>query len=139
MDITLVDLKGILPSVDTMWITMAESTTSGEPLSEENLITTIEACDRALNLDVTKKKILYFLESRMGYIAPNLAAIVGSAVASKLMGTAGGLGALAKMPACNVLLLGAKKKNLSGFSSATAQFCVGYLEKTEVFQNIPPL
>ena len=47
MDLTLVDLKGILPSADIMWITMAESTTSGEPLSEDNLVNTIEACDRA--------------------------------------------------------------------------------------------
>ncbi|CAN6280102.1 unnamed protein product [Urochloa humidicola] len=138
MDLTLVDLKGILPSADVMWITMAESTTSGEPLSEENLVKTIEACNRALNLDATKNKILDFLKSRMGYIAPNLAAVVGSAVASKLMGTAGGLGALAKMPACNVLLLGTKKKNLSGFSTAVAQSRVGYLEQTEVFQSTPP-
>ncbi|CAL5054552.1 unnamed protein product [Urochloa decumbens] len=137
-DLTLVDLKCILPSADVMWITMAESTTSGEPLSEENLVKTIEACNRALNLDATKKKILDFLKSRMGYIAPNLAAVVGSAVASKLMGTAGGLGALAKMPACNVLLLGAKKKNLSGFSTAVAQSRVGYLEQTEIFQSTPP-
>ncbi|CAN6246238.1 unnamed protein product [Urochloa humidicola] len=138
MDLTLVDLKGILPSADVMWITMAESTTGGEPLSEENLVKTIEACNRTLNLDATKKKILDFLKSRMGYIAPNLAAVVGSAVASKLMGTAGGLGALAKMPACNVLILGAKKKNLSGFSTAVSQSRVGYLEQTEVFQSTPP-
>nr|CAD1826678.1 unnamed protein product [Ananas comosus var. bracteatus] len=74
----------------------------------------------------------------MGYIAPNLSAIVGSAVASKLMGIAGGLLALAKMPACNVQLLGAKKKNLAGFSTATSQFRVGYLEQTEIFQSTPP-
>lgn len=60
---TFVDLKGILPSADIMWITMAESTTSGEPLSEENLLKTIEACNRALNLDATKNKILDFLKS----------------------------------------------------------------------------
>ncbi|XP_068638402.1 U4/U6 small nuclear ribonucleoprotein Prp31 homolog [Aristolochia californica] len=74
----------------------------------------------------------------MGYIAPNLSAIVGSAVAAKLMGTAGGLSSLAKMPACNVQLLGAKKKNLAGFSSATSQFRVGYMEQTEIFQSTPP-
>ncbi|KXG30826.1 hypothetical protein SORBI_3004G250800 [Sorghum bicolor] len=121
MDLTLVDLKGILPSADIMWITMAESTTSGEPLSEDNL-----------------KMLLEFLKRRMGYIAPNLAAIVGSAVAPKLMSRAGGLGALAKMPACNVLLLGAKKTNLSGFSTASMQSRIGYLEQTEVFQSRPP-
>jgi U4/U6 small nuclear ribonucleoprotein PRP31 len=99
---------------------------------------TVEACDRALTLDTAKKKVLDFVESRMGYIAPNLSAIVGSAVALKLMGAAGGLGALAKMPACNVQLLGAKRKNLAGFSTATSQFRVGYLEQTEVFQTTPP-
>ncbi|BAF09925.2 Os02g0730100 [Oryza sativa Japonica Group] len=35
-------------------------------------------------------------------------------------------------------LLGAKKKNLSGFSTAASQFRVGYLEQTEVFQSTIP-
>ncbi|CAL9041673.1 unnamed protein product [Musa banksii] len=110
MDLTLVDLEGLLPSAIIMVVSVTASTTSGQPLSEENLQKSIDACDRALALDLAKKKVLDFVESRMGYIAPNLSAIVGSAVAAKLMGTAGGLLALAKMPACNVLLLGAKKK-----------------------------
>uniref|UniRef100_A0A0E0KTP8 Nop domain-containing protein n=2 Tax=Oryza punctata TaxID=4537 RepID=A0A0E0KTP8_ORYPU len=138
MDLTLVDLEGLLPSAIIMVISVTASTTSGKPLSEDNLVKTIEACERALTLDAAKKKVLEFVESRMGYIAPNLSAIVGSAVASKLMGTAGGLGALAKMPACNVQLLGAKRKNLAGFSTATSQFRVGYLEQTDVFQSTPP-
>jgi hypothetical protein len=37
MDLTLVHFKGILPSADIMWIRLAESTTSGETPSEENL------------------------------------------------------------------------------------------------------
>jgi len=135
MDLTLVDLEGLLPSAIIMVVSVTASTTSGKPLSEDNLEKTTEACDRALTLDASKKKVLDFVESRMGYIAPNLSAIVGSAVASKLMGTAGGLGALAKMPACNVQLLGAKRKNLAGFSTATSQFRVGYLEQTEVCQR----
>lgn len=138
MDLTLVDLEGLLPSAIIMVVSVTASTTSGKPLPEENLKKTIDACDRALTLDLAKKKVLDFVESRMGNIAPNLSAIVGSAVASKLMGTAGGLSALAKMPACNVQLLGAKKKNLAGFSTATSQFRAGYLEQAEVFQSTPP-
>ncbi|KAJ0960463.1 hypothetical protein J5N97_001669 [Dioscorea zingiberensis] len=138
MDLTLVDLEGLLPSAIIMVVSVTASTTSGKPLPEENLQKTIDACDRALALDVAKKKVLDFVESRMGYIAPNLSAIVGSAVAAKLMGTAGGLSALAKMPACNVQLLGAKKKNLAGFSTATSQFRVGYLDQAEIFQSTPP-
>ncbi|KAG6749656.1 hypothetical protein POTOM_046718 [Populus tomentosa] len=138
MDLTLVDMEGLLPAAIRMVISVTASTTSGKPLPEEVLQKTIEACDRALALDSAKKKVLDFVETRMGYIAPNLSAIVGSAVAAKLMGTAGGLTALAKMPACNVQLLGAKKKNLAGFSTATSQFRVGFIEQTEVFQSTPP-
>ena len=35
-------------------------------------------------------------------IAPNLSAAVGTEVAARLMGVAGGLISLSKMPACNV-------------------------------------
>uniref|UniRef100_A0A803NUF2 Nop domain-containing protein n=1 Tax=Cannabis sativa TaxID=3483 RepID=A0A803NUF2_CANSA len=138
MDLTLVDLEGLLPSAIIMVVSVTASTTSGKPLPEEVLQKTIDACDRALALDSAKKKVLDFVESRMGYIAPNLSAIVGSAVAAKLMGTAGGLSSLAKMPSCNVQLLGAKKKNLAGFSTATSQFRIGYIEQTEIFQTTPP-
>lgn len=43
-----------------------------------------------------------YVSSRMNVLAPNLSAIVGTTTAAKLLGVAGGLGALAKMPACNV-------------------------------------
>eukprot|EP01018_Ginkgo_biloba_P007665 Gb_18679 [translate_table: standard] len=47
--------------------------------------------------------VLDFVESRMGYIAPNMSAIVGNAVAAKLMGTAGGLSSLINFPLSVVL------------------------------------
>ncbi|KAL6562624.1 U4/U6-U5 snRNP complex subunit prp31 [Orobanche gracilis] len=137
MDLTLVDLEGLLPSAIIMVVSVTASTTSGKPLPGDVLEKAVNACDRALALDSAKKKVIDFVESRMGSIAPNLSAIVGSAVAAKLMGTAGGLTLLAKMPACNVQLLGAKK-NLAGFSRATSQYRVGYLEQTEIFSNTPP-
>ncbi|CAM6083124.1 unnamed protein product [Calypogeia fissa] len=138
MDLTLVDLEGLLPSATIMVVSVTASTTSGKPLSDENLEKTLDACDRALALDEAKKKVQEFVESRMGYIAPNLSAIVGSEVAAKLMGVAGGLSSLAKMPACNVQILGAKRKNLAGFSTATAQPHTGFVFHTEIVQSTPP-
>jgi U4/U6 small nuclear ribonucleoprotein PRP31 len=135
-DLTLVDLEGLLPSAVIMVISVTASTTTGKPLPDETLEKTIEACDRALTLDLAKKKVLEFVESRMGYIAPNLSAILGSAVASRLVGSAGGLSALAKMPACNVQVLGLKRKNLAGMSKASALY-VGFLDQTELFQSTP--
>ncbi|CAE5962685.1 unnamed protein product [Arabidopsis arenosa] len=137
-DLTLVDLADLLPSAIIMVISVTASTTKGTALPEDVLQKVLEACDRALDLDSSRKKVLEFVESKMGSIAPNLSAIVGSAVAAKLMGTAGGLSALAKMPACNVQVLGLKRKNLAGFSSATSQSRVGFLEQTEIFQSTPP-
>lgn len=43
-----------------------------------------------------------YVSSRMNVLAPNLSAIVGTTTAAKLLGVAGGLGGLAKMPSCNV-------------------------------------
>ena len=37
----------------------------------------------------------------MNVLAPNLSAIVGTTTAAKLLGVAGGLAGLAKMPSCN--------------------------------------
>ncbi|KAG9154244.1 hypothetical protein Leryth_000700, partial [Lithospermum erythrorhizon] len=88
-----------------MVISITATTTAGKPLPEDVLEKTVEACDRALVLDATKKKVVDFLESRMSYIAPNLSAIVGSVVAAKLVGIAGGLSSLANIPSCNVQLL----------------------------------
>ncbi|KAK1566802.1 hypothetical protein Q3G72_004419 [Acer saccharum] len=99
---------------------------------------TIDACDRVFALDSAKKKVLDFLEGGMGYIAPNLSAVVGSAVAAKLIGIAGGVSELANMPACNVQLLGAKKTDVVWFSNATSRFRIGYLEQTEAFQTTWP-
>ncbi|KAL0813411.1 hypothetical protein Bca101_069854 [Brassica carinata] len=135
--ITLVPLKG-LSARTTVSILLTASTTKGKPLPSDVLQKTLEACDRAIELDSALKKILAFVETKMGCIAPNLSAVVGSAVAAKLMATAGGLSGLAKMPSCNVQVLGQKRKNLDGFSAVTTQSRVGYLEHTEIFQNTPP-
>lgn len=68
----------------------------------------------AIELSDFKTKIFEYVESRMTFIAPNLSMIVGASTAAKLVGLAGGLTRLSKMPACNVLVLGAQKKTLSG-------------------------
>ena len=47
-------------------------------------------------------KILNFVESRMSVIAPNVSVLCGSRIASRLVGMAGGLEVLAKIPACNI-------------------------------------
>ncbi|CAE5978311.1 unnamed protein product [Arabidopsis arenosa] len=137
-DLTLVDMEGFLQPATVIAVSVTALTTKGKPLPDSILRKTLDACDHAIDLDSARKKVLEFVESKMGSIAPNLSAIVGSAVAAKLMGTAGGLSALANMPACNVLVVGHNRKNRVGFSTALSQSRAGYLEQTEIFQSTPP-
>lgn len=86
-----------------------------------------EAADVAVALNNYKLKIFAYVESRMAFIAPNLSIIVGAStgkkpiyiftkinpnltlvlfLAAKLLGAAGGLTNLSKMPANHVSLLG---------------------------------
>ncbi|MCO5601593.1 hypothetical protein L7F22_055716 [Adiantum nelumboides] len=140
MDLTLVDLEGLLPSAIILAVSITASTSIGKPLSEENLQKTLKACDRALALDGAIEKVLDFVESRMAFIAPNLSAVVGTTVAAKLLGAAGSLDVLSKMPSCNVQTLGAKKKTLAGFSTAASSTSlhIGFVSQAEVVQSTPP-
>lgn len=84
-------------------------------LTEEEKMQINEACDMAVDLSNYKTKIFEYVESRMTFIAPNLSMIVGASTAAKIVGVAGGLIKLSKIPACNVILLGAQKKTLAGY------------------------
>ncbi|CAA7028627.1 unnamed protein product [Microthlaspi erraticum] len=143
-DLTSVDLERVLTRdkpkarATITPILLLHSTTKGKSMPEDVLQKTIEACDHAIDLDSARDKILEFVITKMGCLAPNLSAIVGSDVAAKLLVTAGGLSALAKLPSCNVQLLGHKRKNLAGFSTASSQCRVGYLDQTDILQKTPP-
>ncbi|EEC17683.1 U4/U6 small nuclear ribonucleoprotein Prp31, putative [Ixodes scapularis] len=130
-------LQQFLTPATIMVVSVTASTTQGQLLSPEELATIFEACDMALDLNDFKLEIYSYVESRMSFIAPNLSAIVGASVAAKLMGVAGGLTNLSKMPACNVLVLGSQKRTLSGFSSTAVMPHTGFVYYTDIVQNTP--
>lgn len=117
----------------------------------------------ALDLHELKLKIYEYVESRMQFIAPNMSIIVGAATAAKLMGKdkfsvhhvtcylsfkykyitilglAGGLTKLSKMPSCNILTLGSQKKILSGFSQSAMLPHTGFIYHCDLVQESPPV
>lgn len=131
-------LQEILTPATIMVVSVTSSTTQGTPLSDEDLHIVTEACDTAVGLNESKKRIFEYVESRMTFIAPNLSIIVGASIAAKLMGVAGGLTNLSKMPACNVLLLGAQKRTLSGFSTTAILPHTGFIYYSDTVQKIQP-
>ena len=138
MDVTEIDLGALLPPATVMVVTVTATTTAGAPLSEEALSEVLAACDLSEQLDADRGAILTLVQRRMDRIAPNLSAAVGTEIAAQLMGVAGGLHSLASMPACNVQVLGAKKRNLAGFSSRAAQPHQGFVFNCDLIQQTPP-
>lgn len=131
-------LQEFLTNAVIMVVSVSASTTQGTELTDDELNTIFEACDMAFDLNDYKSKILSYVESRMSFISPNLSIIVGASTAAKLMGAAGGVSNLSKMPACNILVLGAQKKTLSGFSSVATMPHTGYIFYSEIVQSTPP-
>lgn len=76
----------------------------------------------------------------MTQLAPNLSAIIGTRTATKLLGIAGGLQALARQPSCNMHLFGAMKKNTTlGLASgpyAQHKRHVGFIYQSELVQAV---
>ncbi|XP_023329470.1 U4/U6 small nuclear ribonucleoprotein Prp31 [Eurytemora carolleeae] len=127
-----------LTQATIMVVSVTASTTQGKPLNKEELDIVESACDMAIELAETKRKIFEYVESRMAFIAPNLSAIIGANIAAKLLGAAGGLTNLSKMPANNISLLGQQKKVSTGFSTATQLPHTGFIYYSQIVQDVPP-
>lgn len=141
-DLTKVtELDALLPASTVMVLTVTATTTAGSgPLSPAALASVMDTCDLAHRLDADKTSVLRYLQRSMDRVAPNLTAFVGSEVAAKLMGAAGGLTQLATIPASNVQVIGAKRKNLAGFSTKASNTgsIYGFVYDAALVQESPP-
>ena len=63
-DLTAVDLDDLLPAATVMVVTVTATTTSGRPLSQEELAKALEGCDLLLALDADKAKVRLRLTQR---------------------------------------------------------------------------
>lgn len=134
LEASKIETLEFLPAATRMVVSVTASTTQGEILEQAEVDLLMEACEMATDLTDAKIKIFQYVESRMSFIAPNLSIIIGASTAAKIMGVAGGLTVLSKMPACNILLLGAQKKTLSGFSSTSTLPHTGFIYFSDLVQ-----
>ena len=139
-DMLKANLEGVLPHGTIVVISMTASTTNGRPLSKDAWDKVQEACQVVFDLEAARRKILAYVESRMTLIAPNLSALLGTRVATKLLGVSGGLTALSKIAACNVGLLGAPKKTATAATGLSTTFSgrhEGFVSQCDLVQNVP--
>ncbi|KAK6335455.1 U4/U6-U5 snRNP complex subunit prp31 [Orbilia brochopaga] len=130
-------LRAVLDSATVMVVTVEATTSKGRPLSESELATVMRACEMTIALDKAKHMIINYVSSRMTLFAPNTSAIVGSTSAAQMIGFAGGLAGLAKMPACNIAALGSKRRAAVPLASNVGIRLQGFLFHSPIIRQIP--
>ncbi|KIX95151.1 uncharacterized protein Z520_09067 [Fonsecaea multimorphosa CBS 102226] len=130
-------LRSILDGPTLMVVTVEGTTTKGQDLSEQELETTLRACEMVLQLDKAKKILTEYVQSRMNVFAPNLTVLIGSLTAAQLLNFAGGLKNLAKTPDRNVPAMGSKRQRQSGLATNVGVRQQGYLYHSPLIQEIP--
>jgi len=81
----------------------------GGDISDANLAIVQTLAKQILELFELRKQLEEHVETEMKRIAPNLSAILGTAVGARILARAGNLTNLAKMPASTIQVLGAEK------------------------------
>ncbi|KAF4098773.1 nucleolar protein 56 [Onychostoma macrolepis] len=87
----------------------ASRSSMGMDISPIDLINIESFSSRVVSLTQYRQELQEYLRSKMGQVAPNLAALIGDVVGARLISHAGSLTNLAKYPASTVQILGAEK------------------------------
>jgi len=93
--------------VDMLSLILSKS--RGGDISDINLAIVQSIAKQILDFHELRKKLEEHVESEMQEIAPNLSAILGTAVGARILGRAGSLKRMASLPASTIQVLGAEK------------------------------
>jgi U4/U6 small nuclear ribonucleoprotein PRP31 len=116
-------LKPFLSSNQIITLSVAGSTTNGRPLTDAELHQVDDILHYMDEIIVVQQTLSRFVELRMQGLAPSISVLIGTHMAARLVGLAGGLAELCRIPACNLQVLGQVKQSASsraGFASTTA-------------------
>ncbi|KAL6469842.1 hypothetical protein MHYP_G00209610 [Metynnis hypsauchen] len=98
-----------MDSAKAQAILEASRSSMGMDISPIDLINIESFSRRVVSLTAYREELQEYLRSKMGQVAPNLAALIGEVVGARLISHAGSLTNLAKYPASTVQILGAEK------------------------------
>jgi nucleolar protein 56 len=99
----------VMDSAKAKAIVEASKSSMGMDVSPVDLINIDRFAERVVSLAQYRKELSEYLQTKMGSVAPNLAALIGETVGARLISHAGSLTNLAKYPASTVQILGAEK------------------------------
>ncbi|RMW35434.1 MAG: ribonucleotide-diphosphate reductase subunit beta [Nitrosopumilus sp.] len=97
------------PESKVEMLSLISTKSRGGDISDVNLAIVQSIAKQILDFHDLRKKLEEHVESEMETIAPNLSAILGTAVGARILGRAGSLKRLASLPASTIQVLGAEK------------------------------
>ena len=97
------------PESKVEMLSLISSKSRGGDISDVNLSIVQSIAKQILDFHDLRKKLEEHVESEMQTIAPNLSAILGTAVGARILGRAGSLKRMASLPASTIQVLGAEK------------------------------
>ncbi|KAF7586231.1 U4/U6-U5 snRNP complex subunit prp31 [Aspergillus hancockii] len=130
-------LKSILDGPSLMVVSVEGTTTRGREMTESELKSVLDTCERILRLDRERKALTESIQSRISQIAPNLAVLIGPETAAQFLNQTGGLRELAKIPACNLAAQGSKRSEGLGFATNIGVKSRGFLYNSPMIQGVP--
>lgn len=127
-----------LPNATVMVISVTAAATKGRPFTPEEWETTRKTARMILEMESVRRRVLKFIESQMSSLAPNVTVLVGIEVASQLVGAAGGILQLSRIPAGNIQVIGrgGGRKDLGGLSSASAGLHSGFIANAPLVNEV---
>jgi U4/U6 small nuclear ribonucleoprotein PRP31 len=142
MDMTKINdpLNEFLNSNQIITVSVAGSTTSGRPLTAEEIQQVDTIATYIEDIIQVQDGLSSFVENRMESLAPSVCALVGPSTAARLIGLAGGLAELSKIPACNLQVLGQVKQSSAsraGLSSVSTRPHQGILIDADLVRRCP--
>ena len=97
------------PEEKAEMLSLLQKKSRGGQISDENLAIVQNISKQVLDLFELRQSLEKHIESQMELVAPNISAILGSAVGARILAKAGSLKRLAMMPASTIQVLGAEK------------------------------
>jgi len=99
----------VLDEEKAQQIIEAAKISMGQEMSEADVMQVKKFAERVVEQIEFREKLSLYLKERMNAVAPNLTALIGEMVGSKLISHSGSLINLAKYPASTIQILGAEK------------------------------
>ncbi|MGI0004239.1 MAG: NOP5/NOP56 family protein [Candidatus Nitrosotenuis sp.] len=107
------------PESKVQMLSVIQEKSKGGEISKENLVIVQSIASQILEMAKMRKKIEDHVETEMNTIAPNVAAILGTAVGARILARAGSLKKMATLPASTIQVLGAEKALFRSLKTGT--------------------